>query len=278
MPQRSHTGSRLRFVAGLSLHRKCPIAVNCCAWFTGVSRSPPWLASGWECWDRVIPEGEKVISLRQAHAFEQINVGWLTADRIHLPKDLDVSQGPCLLRIRFLKPIEGLVLVAKRGIIICNKAGIDIAPLLQLLAKLNGAAHSYVEATLRISTSCLIRYDKVFLIIGKCGCLLPFFQPQVILTQVPVRLSKSVVCGGVIWINVDCLFELVQSQIVLARVPVANGQISADCQIQGICGGLGIADDRFETSCGISGISAPLTRYAKSRNTKLNSRMSPHLN
>src|SRR5207244_1056791 len=71
------------------------------------------------------------------------NVAWVTAERIHLPKDLDVSQGPSLLRIRFLKPIEGLVLVAKRGIIICNKAGIDIAPLLQLLAKLNGAAHSY---------------------------------------------------------------------------------------------------------------------------------------
>src|SRR5437879_10281001 len=42
-----------------------------------------------------------------------------------------------------------------------------------------------------------------------------------------------------------------------------------------VCGGLRMADARFETSCASSGISAPLTRYAKSRNTKLHSRMSP---
>ena len=80
------------------------------------------------------------MSLWQAHSLQQVDVPRIGAERIHLFSDLDVSQAPCLLGIRLLQPIENLVLVAKRGIIIGNRAGVDIAALCQLLAKFDVAA------------------------------------------------------------------------------------------------------------------------------------------
>jgi hypothetical protein len=41
----------------------------------------------------VFPESDEA-SLQQAHAFEQINVAWVEAERIHLLKGLDISQSP----------------------------------------------------------------------------------------------------------------------------------------------------------------------------------------
>jgi hypothetical protein len=44
------------------------------------------------------------------------------------------------------------------------------------------------------------------------------------------------------------------------------------------CDGLQMADARFEKLCASSGISVPLRQHARSRNIRLNSRMSPFLN
>jgi hypothetical protein len=105
------------------------------------SRTPPWLpsGSGYRSWGRRLSRGEKY-SLRQAHASEHGEVARIGAERIHRLGYLDELQAPCLLGIGFLQPIEGLILVAESRVRVCNIRGIDIAPLSQLLSKLNSGA------------------------------------------------------------------------------------------------------------------------------------------
>jgi hypothetical protein len=65
----------------------------------------------------VFSEGEEA-SLWQAHAFQQVDIARLRAERIHRFNDLDSLQASCFLGIRFLQPIESLILIAESRVIL----------------------------------------------------------------------------------------------------------------------------------------------------------------
>ena len=84
---------------------------------TAASDTPPWLPSGWGCRGRRLSRGREKRSLRQAHAFEQVDVARIRAKGFKEIVDLYGFQGLRIAPRSFFQPLEGMVAVPHQRVV-----------------------------------------------------------------------------------------------------------------------------------------------------------------
>src|SRR5713101_2707761 len=100
---------------------------------------------------------EKKQLLGQAHAFDQVDVARIRAERLKKIVRLNVFHAPRALRVTFFKPLEGMVAVSHQRVVRCNRVGRDVLPLRLVFQYLNQRCARPLQLPFPISSGECIR-------------------------------------------------------------------------------------------------------------------------
>jgi len=173
-------------------------------------------------------------SLWQAHAFQQIDVTRVGAQRIHSVVILNAPEGDRFVCIGLLQPREGLILIPQCRVQVTYTGRILIASRGQLFSQLDIPDQGSPEPRLCIDLGDLVGNRYFFRILCEGTPFLPLLEPQVVLPHKAVRQSKVDVPSCIVWVDFEQLPVLLDPQIVLPPIHVAHAKVVVVVEVQGI--------------------------------------------